>query len=614
MMNMQSLIKDFETINGIDKPKILLFTDKIGSGFGGMEEHRQKFIEFFSDRKESQLLIIFLKPQISVKFNGNVYKLNSFTGLIRLLKSIIKEDDIFFFNDCWWIQHIKTFKRLFRLNKFILRSGGNDLFRAPIYFDSIPLIIRQKVIVKIINVYIDCLIVNSSYSYFRNIESGINPKIMKRIRGGVDSNTVNNLKIKKAENRLLFDSRYRTFNKTLILVACRFVKFKGILEFLTEIKENFNFDKNCLLLLGDGPLYEEIKEKLNRFYPNNHILMHSQKNTDVLKLISISDVVINPSLNFKRYFGKSFYYHTETMGRTMMEAISLNIPIVATNVGGTNELFIENEGKFIGYLVDDFKDFNYVINKISKSKCANSCDYSWNFLFQRYINDIFYSNRLIYCFDIDGTIINKDTDEENIAKFLKKHAKQDNIFIFNTARTLDTATIELAEKSGVRFVIANNGIEIFDLKEEINFEVWNTNNKFEDIDVFYNISVKQFGNKIVEKTHPNCLSILKSHKIFKFIKKHIKKYVELYFVVGDKFIKVLSKKKNKKTALQYLVSVLPQGKLIAAGDATNDIEFVSDSDEGFIADNLKKYIKYKNVKFYKKSLAKLDLLEQIFNE
>ena len=277
---MQSLIKDFETINGIDKPKILLFTDKIGSGFGGMEEHRQQFIEFFSDRKESQLLIIFLKPQISVKFNGNVYKLNSFTGLIRLLKSIIKEDDIFFFNDCWWIQHIKTFKRLFRLNKFILRSGGNDLFRAPIYFDSIPLIIRQKVIVKIINVYIDCLIVNSSYSYFRNIESGINPKIMKRIRGGVDSNTVNNLKIKKAENRLLFDSRYRTFNKTLILVACRFVKFKGILEFLTEIKENFNFDKNFLLLVGDGPLYEEIKEKLNRFYPNNHILMHSQKNMD----------------------------------------------------------------------------------------------------------------------------------------------------------------------------------------------------------------------------------------------------------------------------------------------------------------------------------------------
>ena len=236
------------------------------------------------------------------------------------------------------------------------------------------------------------------------------------------------------------------------------------------------------------------------------------------------------------------------------------------------------------------------------------------FCFKDILMIFFYSNRLIYCFDIDGTIINKYTDEENIAKFLKKHAKQDNIFIFNTARTIDTATIELAEKSGVRFVIANNGIEIFDLKEEINFEVWNTNNKFEDIDVFCNILVKQFGNKIVEKTHPNCLSILKSHKILKFIKKHIKKYVELYFVVGDKFIKVLSKKKNKKTALQYLVSVLPQGKLIAAGDATNDIEFVSDSDEGFIADNLKKYIKYKNVKFYKQSLAKLDLLEQIFNE
>ena len=75
------------------------------------------------------------------------------------------------------------------------------------------------------------------------------------------------------------------------------------------------------------------------------------------------------------------------MGRTMIEAISVGTKILATNVGGTSELFSENG--FIGImakpqienLIDMFNETYNILNKEINVKK----DYGWDTVFAEYI-------------------------------------------------------------------------------------------------------------------------------------------------------------------------------------------------------------------------------------
>ena len=76
------------------------------------------------------------------------------------------------------------------------------------------------------------------------------------------------------------------------------------------------------------------------------------------------------------------------MGRSMIEAITLGIPIVATDVGGTRELFIENKGKEIGVLcTDNIKSIASAIEVASKMPVKNNVGskYDWVHIFRRYM-------------------------------------------------------------------------------------------------------------------------------------------------------------------------------------------------------------------------------------
>ena len=197
---------------------------------------------------------------------------------------------------------------------------------------------------------------------------------------------MNELILNKIKNRDQLDVIYKTKGKKIITLACRFVPFKGILEFLIQIKAKFNYDEWMLLIVGNGVLLREIKETLVKFFPDNYILIEGASHNDALKYISISDIVVNSSLYYKRFFGDEWFYHTETMGRTMIEAVSLNIPLVATNVGGTSELFFENNNQNIGLLVHDFYDFDDQIKKLkyNDSFIDYSKQYSWHSIFEKY--------------------------------------------------------------------------------------------------------------------------------------------------------------------------------------------------------------------------------------
>jgi glycosyltransferase involved in cell wall biosynthesis len=103
--------------------------------------------------------------------------------------------------------------------------------------------------------------------------------------------------------------------KVVIGFCGRFSQEKGIDTLIEAFKSlNSQYDNLCLLLVGDGE--EEIKTKANSL--KNSIITGFVNN--VRDYYHAMDIYVSPSL-------------TETTGLTILEALSCNLPVVATPVG-----------------------------------------------------------------------------------------------------------------------------------------------------------------------------------------------------------------------------------------------------------------------------------------
>ncbi len=85
-----------------------------------------------------------------------------------------------------------------------------------------------------------------------------------------------------------------------------------------------------LLFAGDGPLKDSMEQEVARRGLDDQILFLGDRR-DVPELILISNAVILPSLR-------------EGLPRVLLEALSMNIPIIATDIRGARELLGEGRG------------------------------------------------------------------------------------------------------------------------------------------------------------------------------------------------------------------------------------------------------------------------------
>ncbi len=366
----------------MNKP-ILLFTNSLEKEIGGMEIHQSAFIEYFEANNNSFYVIVITDKIRIYKHKLLIKEYSLINNFINYLNENF-ENAIFFFNNLSWIKETPAIKLSVKTKAlYILRSGGNDILRAPYDNDDIPLYERQKIIVNIINNYIDILIVNSDFSYERNAQIGINPKVMKKIRGGVNCNLIKNLLSQREKNRIQFKDQYHISNKKILSIVSRFVDFKGIIEFL-DYYSKLDYRKYLLLLVGDGKLYKRIYNKMNsNFSKEYYHFTGAVSHNEALRYISISDVLLNPSIEVKRFFKNEYYIHTETMGRTMMEAICLNVPILALKSGGTQEIFEENSN--IGICTNYLDNLEELLEKVETIDCFPQKDYSWERVFSEYL-------------------------------------------------------------------------------------------------------------------------------------------------------------------------------------------------------------------------------------
>lgn len=134
------------------------------------------------------------------------------------------------------------------------------------------------------------------------------------------------------EDNLEIERKYK--DKTKILFVGRLIDGKGVSDLIKAVEKIKIFDW-VLLIVGDGPQSENLKEEVKRFGIGDRVVflgqMERQKLMGIMKVV---DIVVNPS-------------YTEGLPTVIVEAAKCGKAIVATDVGGTGEIIKDGKSGFL---------------------------------------------------------------------------------------------------------------------------------------------------------------------------------------------------------------------------------------------------------------------------
>ncbi len=312
-----------------------------------------------------------------------------------LLNIISKESpDFIFFNSLFWIKVIEQIK-IFNWNiKLILRSWWNDISQSNIE-NANTLEKRREFVVNTINNNIDLLITNSEFTKKMFLNYWIKEDKMKVIIGWVDLKTffpVSNTDKMKIREKLNIPK-----DKIIWLSVSRLVDFKNIDAILEIAKNVVKKENNIFIIVWWWPLYDKVINFINNNKLDNKVfVIWNVVQQNIAKYYQMADYFLQMS-TYKSVSVKSSkrwwesYIHTETMGRSVMEAMACWLPVIATNVW-----WVPKVVKNWGILIPD-NNISEAVNSILKinwdeklkqeliDKAKNIVSsYSWDILFNNY--------------------------------------------------------------------------------------------------------------------------------------------------------------------------------------------------------------------------------------
>ena len=163
---------------------------------------------------------------------------------------------------------------------------------------------------------------------------------------------------------------------------------------------------------------------LENFSEDNFAFVGEVPHEEALKYIALADCFINSSVDTLRLSGKEEYLHTETMGRSIIEAVSQKVPVIAFEAGGVGEWFEDIPG--IGVLLSQNSNeqeniFQCALDKkVGSSVTKNLIAYGWDYIVNFFYAELFKQQRRKFfktalCFDLEGSVVhNFLTYEQNV--------------------------------------------------------------------------------------------------------------------------------------------------------------------------------------------------------
>ena len=183
-----------------------------------------------------------------------------------------------------------------------------------------------------------------------------NKKFLVIIRG-INTDFFNPKKIKESDKSLLRKKWKIEDNKRIILMPGRLTIWKGhemFIEAISKLKEISPEKDFVAVILGSDQGRKIYKKKLIRLVEqhrlNNEILFIDH--LDLMPIAyEISDIVVSASIE------------PEAFGRVSVEAQSMEKPIIASNIGGSNETIINDRTGFL-FEAGNIKNLSEKMNEV----------------------------------------------------------------------------------------------------------------------------------------------------------------------------------------------------------------------------------------------------------
>jgi len=175
------------------------------------------------------------------------------------------------------------------------------------------------------------------------------------VQNGVDIGKYN--RVSPEEKEELRKKYFIDRNKIIYISTGSFIKRKRIEETINGFIKA-NVENSVLLLLGDGPLFNELKDK----YSSDNVVFVGKTN-NVKEYLQLSDMFISSS-------------ESEGLPNSVLEAIACGLPVILSNIPQHEEILeeLKNVGKC--YQLGNIDELSGLLLKSSKLKNNESIENS----------------------------------------------------------------------------------------------------------------------------------------------------------------------------------------------------------------------------------------------
>ena len=324
------------------KIKILQVIPRLG--YGGAETGCYDLAHYLSENGCSSYIVTsggeLIKYIDKKKVKLIKLPVQSKNPLLILLNSLILILVILFFNIS--IVHARSrapawsclFATKITRRKFVTTFHGTYNFKNPLkkYYNSVML--KSDLIIAGSNFIFSHI--NENYSKYLDL----NKKFLVIFRG-INTEYFNPNKIHQSDEKKLISQWNINKEKPLILLPGRLTSWKGqemFIEALNLVNKEMPDQPFSAVILGSDQGRKVYKKKLSRLV-EQYRLNNQVQFFDKCKLMplayKISDIIVSASIE------------PEAFGRVSVEAQSMEKPIIASNIGGSNETIVNDKTGFL---------------------------------------------------------------------------------------------------------------------------------------------------------------------------------------------------------------------------------------------------------------------------
>jgi len=156
-------------------------------------------------------------------------------------------------------------------------------------------------------------------------------------------------------------------NAFVIISICRLVKRKRLdklLEGVYEIKRRGKNRNICVVIIGDGPEFKKLEQKAKVFGIEKEVIfLGNVKEEKKYKYLSVADIFCLPSEH-------------EGFGLVFLEAMNFAVPIIATNIGGQNDIVRDGIDGFLVPANDQRRLVDVIYKAYHDSQLLKSMSYA----------------------------------------------------------------------------------------------------------------------------------------------------------------------------------------------------------------------------------------------